>query len=695
MVLQREQQRAKAEAVAPEEPVAEPAEAVAPEEPVAEPAEAVTPAEPDTLQYEETQLEAEPEPPLPTRLDFLARLEAATVTDELTPTEPDVDPYMHMTDRQKALKVPPPPTRLIATPARAPSTWDLHLSQDAQVDEHDDMADCDIMAGLHAFVTATVSSGSAVEIEVSAEAPTGEASAHPAPDQQVIRLTSQELAKYDRFAQRAELILESRKEQILEVDAGFYSEKAMKDDLKTRIKAVKAYCNATPQRSLELIRKDKYEPDILEYWTDIKTSGKLRRSCAETTIRKIEVTDIGGDFPGLMMDEGSAPRPLFWDNESASSKEPVPLALTNTPDPAAEKHSPAPKDVSQAPGILNQLLKAQNKALKVLDKVDDEANEGAGKVLSAGNGGAESPEVSDRLICDLASGFWEEHEALNCEVELPSSGLLRKMHRKRQTKHENSTQSLLKEFGLSCPIPIDYVDIGEQGHHEIFRVESYLRIFSLHDKMGLLLGHTKNLSVVKEFWHRHRQVYPNDPVFSCHAGREEFVIPCFLHADEGRTLKKSSILVCNLQPVLGGNPDPHYDPDELHTNMKFSSWATRLLMFVMLKKVYHKDSGPIDKVWASLSEELLHLFEHGVELFRLTPKYHAANHLVDYVLYPLKENPESEWVLNPVAWSTQQDEDFTGRVSLLSTAVSSRSCHVQTMARCAINLWSHVSDFEG
>ena len=120
MVLQREQQRAKAEAVAPEEPVAEPAEAVAPEEPVAEPAEAVTPAEPDTLQYEETQLEAEPEPPLPTRLDFLARLEAATVTDELTPTEPDVDPYMHMTDRQKALKVPPPPTRLIATPARAP-----------------------------------------------------------------------------------------------------------------------------------------------------------------------------------------------------------------------------------------------------------------------------------------------------------------------------------------------------------------------------------------------------------------------------------------------------------------------------------------------------------------------------------------------------------------------------------------------
>ena len=81
--------------------------------------------------------------------------------------------------------------------------------------------------------------------------------------------------------------------------------------------------------------------------------------------------------------------------------------------------------------------------------------------------------------------------------------------------------------------------------------------------------------------------------------------------------------------------------------------------------------------------------------FKLTPKFHAANHLVDYVLDPLTDNPETEWLMNPLAWNTQPDEDFTGRVSLLSTAVSSRSCHVQTMARYAINLWNHISDFEG
>ena len=92
------------------------------------------------------------------------------------------------------------------------------------------------------------------------------------------------------------------------------------------------------------------------------------------------------------------------------------------------------------------------------------------------------------------------------------------------------------------------------------------------------------------------------------------MIPCCLHADEGRTLKKSSIMVCNLQPELGGNPDPEYDPQELHTNMKFISWATRFLIFTMHKSIYRKDSAPLYKMWESLAAELLHLWTHGVEL---------------------------------------------------------------------------------
>ena len=72
--------------------------------------------------------------------------------------------------------------------------------------------------------------------------------------------------------------------------------------------------------------------------------------------------------------------------------------------------------------------------------------------------------------------------------------------------------------------------------------------------------------------------------------------------------------------------------------------------------------------------------------FKLTPKYHALNHIADYVRGDLEKFPLAQWLRNPVTWSTQQCEDFTGRVSQLSTAVSSRACHRQVMCRYAVNL---------
>ena len=225
-----------------------------------------------------------------------------------------------------------------------------------------------------------------------------------------------------------------------------------------------------------------------------------------------------------------------------------------------------------------------------------------------------SNKVSDRLVCDIAAGFWEEFASANAELRLPSSSVLRKMYKKRKTKHENKTSDILKESGLSCPLPIDYVDLGSGKKHEIFRVEALLRALSLHDKLPLLIGHVGNLSLVDEYWKRVKVVNPRHPIFAVHAGREKYVIPCFLHCDEGRTLKKSAIMVCNIQPVLGGNRQPEYDPKEMHTNMKFISFCTRLLLFVMTKKTYKKSWDPFYKVLSSFATELLHLWEHGVEL---------------------------------------------------------------------------------
>ena len=225
-------------------------------------------------------------------------------------------------------------------------------------------------------------------------------------------------------------------------------------------------------------------------------------------------------------------------------------------------------------------------------------------------------QVSDRLVCDIAHGFWEELTAgsSNSGAAVASRSVLEKMHRKRATKHENTTSQIPKDEGLSCPIPVDYVMLDGGVGHEIFRIESYLKLFSLHEKLPLLLGHVNNLGQISKFWSRFKKVYPSHPIFSYHRGREDHVLPVCFHADEGRTLKKSQIMVMNLQPLLGGNPDPAYDPDEMHMNFKYSSYATRLLMTVMCKRVYRKSFRPLKAVLDSIAQELLHLWTTGVEV---------------------------------------------------------------------------------
>ena len=98
-------------------------------------------------------------------------------------------------------------------------------------------------------------------------------------------------------------------------------------------------------------------------------------------------------------------------------------------------------------------------------------------------------QVTDKMVCDIAAGFWEEFEGADAGADLPSASVLSRMHKRRKTGHENRTPQLLREAGLTCPIPINYVDIGNGVSHPIFRVQDYLRVLILHNKLPLFLGH--------------------------------------------------------------------------------------------------------------------------------------------------------------------------------------------------------------
>ena len=284
------------------------------------------------------------------------------------------------------------------------------------------------------------------------------------------------------------------------------------------------------------------------------------------------------------------------------------------------------------------------------------------------------------MVCDVAAGFWEEFSAANPEVEIPSGTVLRKMYRKRKTLHENQTSRILKQSGLSCPIPLDYVEIGAGNKHEIFRIESFLRLLALHNKLPLLLGHVDNLSLVEEYWQRIEAVDRDHPVFSRHQGREKFVVPCYLHADEGRTLKKSSIMICNLQPALGGNPDPEYDEAEMHTNMKYSSYCTRLLVFCMAKAVYKTSSKPFDLMLQSLAEELLNLWENGVQLVLGKRKI---------TLYICVMAVKGDW---PILAKLGKLERWFGRKTASASAAAKGVCHLCLGGKAEIPYHDYSAD---
>ena len=61
-------------------------------------------------------------------------------------------------------------------------------------------------------------------------------------------------------------------------------------------------------------RKDKYEPDVLEFWIDVRCTGELRKTYSEICIRRFEVADSGHAMPAPMK-IGSTPMPAMPDQD--------------------------------------------------------------------------------------------------------------------------------------------------------------------------------------------------------------------------------------------------------------------------------------------------------------------------------------------------------------------------------------------
>ncbi|CAE7273993.1 unnamed protein product, partial [Symbiodinium pilosum] len=201
--------------------------------------------------------------------------------------------------------------------------------------------------------------------------------------------------------------------------------------------------------------------------------------------------------------------------------------------------------------------------------------------------------------------------------QLSSASLLGELHRHSATRHENNAGKTLEQHGLSCPVEVDTVDIGLEKPHPILRISNVLKVLASHDKLSLLWGSDdpNPTAALAKFWRRFRTHQGSHEVFVQHAQQLHRTIPILLHADEGQTLKSAGIMVISWESPLGLGVSTQDAPTDMGLNYMGSSFKTRFLISVLLKRIYLKKvKASLDNLVSEVAAELKALFFDGIEL---------------------------------------------------------------------------------
>ena len=140
------------------------------------------------------------------------------------------------------------------------------------------------------------------------------------------------------------------------------------------------------------------------------------------------------------------------------------------------------------------------------------------------------------------------------------------------------------------------------------------------------------------FWEKYKKVNPGHEVFS-RAARKEINLKktaaLLLHGDEGRSLKKSAILIVACHSVLGyglttSSASCKKEPHKL--NYQRPTWTTRFLNAVVPKVYYSHEDGDrcFQQILGAVAEDLRFLYEHGVQGPHGTHYYCVVNIVGDW-----------------------------------------------------------------
>ncbi|CAE7914152.1 unnamed protein product [Symbiodinium necroappetens] len=442
----------------------------------------------------------------------------------------------------------------------------------------------------------------------------------------------------DAFNQRMEVVIRNVKEGKVVIDSGYYTESAMKNELKDRVQAIIKYCTKTKARRRQLTRRDKYQKHILEYWIDLKTSGSLSRSHKEEFNQFIEIIDDEAVLPPPVL--GNEALPSYEEEDDDADDDDESEAKEDEKEEAnPDFREEQEKDIQKIPTILSEILRVRVKTDKTLEELKK-----AGELL--GKQAENLMGLHDELAEIRAECGKDDPSAETSRITMEEKKLRRTILRpvpkaKANIKNPNKAEgqgeqhdeeddhAVLEDHWIGSPAPHQLpwrvlvvsdrllCSIAAGFVDEVRDVADVIQALASCNKLCLLWGAesmTSNTDVLPKFWRRWKSHDPQHAALQHHRDHMAYVLPLQLHADEGQTLKKTGVMVINWQSPIGFGVSTSDDcPAAMQLNYCGSSYATRFLYTVCHKKCYSKDkSYVLTGILDRLAYELVDLFYNGL-----------------------------------------------------------------------------------
>ena len=155
--------------------------------------------------------------------------------------------------------------------------------------------------------------------------------------------------------------------------------------------------------------------------------------------------------------------------------------------------------------------------------------------------------------------------------------------------------------------------------------QTWYALWALHNKLDKCLFGGLGFDGLKQFWCNYKRLWPEHPVFTkmgAEPSENTVFVPIYLHADEGRHLKKEQILIFNFQSVLGQGTSLSQDSgnrlDQCQgLNILGSCYSTRFLITTLLSQHYrkkNKDGHRLNTVLKAITADILELYTNGVQV---------------------------------------------------------------------------------